>query len=649
MQRIGSRMLNHNRLPSTKTAVAGAQTIPAQDESGELLRLAVQVGGIGIFDTDLEGKRTRFSSELCTILGLPAGTQLDYADSSRIVDERDQAAVNAIMEAARDASDEGAWSSTHRIVRPDGTVRWISVNGRRYYRNTSKGRRAVRSIGTVIDVSHLKASEEALRQSELRLRFALGAAQMGTFEVEIGGTEAIIDAQEAKLLGLPPDTRIVPIDELRARIPMEDLQASDAKKERLEQHHESYHHELRLSMPDGSERWLSAYAAIRSGRIYGVNFDITQRKRTEIALRDSEAHLRVAVNGAAFGVFERDIKTDHTVWMNDRMYEIFGRARADGSLSKQEFVEDYLHPDDVAAFEAAATRAMRAGDNFHVICRIRQKSGAQRWLQFDGKYELTETGEPSRLVAVIADITERKTLEQEAAELSDRLITLQEEERQLIARELHDSTVQHLVAANLNLMSLRPKSASGNAEVWDQVEGSMQEAMRELRTFSYLMHPPALHSDGLRSTIGQYVDGYAARSGLIAKVRLSPKLEDLPFQKQRALLRIVQEALANVHRHASASRVSVSLRRIAGSIHLTIADDGRGMEGTSAAKGHASVRPGVGILGIRERARQFGGDLKMQTGSQGTRLHIVLPVSHASRAASSKISSKGSQTADEAA
>ena len=119
---------------------------------------------------------------------------------------------------------------------------------------------------------------------------------------------------------------------------------------------------------------------------------------------------------------------------------------------------------------------MRTGDNFHTICRIRLKSGLQRWLQFDGKYELTDTGEPSRLVGVIADITERKALEQEAEELSDRLVTLQEEERQLIAQELHDSTVQHLVAANLNLMSLRSKGGSGSAEVWDQVEASMQEA-----------------------------------------------------------------------------------------------------------------------------------------------------------------------------
>ena len=447
---------------------------------------------------------------------------------------------------------------------------------------------------------------------------------MGTFEAEIGGTEAIIDAQEAKLLGLPEDTRVVPIDELRTRIPMEDLQASDAKKERLEQHDERYHHELRLRMPDGSERWLSAYAAVKSGRIFGVNFDVTQRKRTEIALQESEARLRVALNGAALGVFEHDVIADRSVWMNDRMFEIFGRTRADGPLSKQQFVENYLHPDDAPAFEAAASRAMRTGDNFHTICSVRLKSGLQRWLQFDGKYELTD-GEPSRLVGVIADITERKALEQEAKELSERLITLQEEERQLIAQELHDSTVQHLVAVNLNLMSLRSKGGSGSAEVWDQVEASMNEAITELRTFSYLMHPPALQGDGLRSTIRKYIDGYADRSGLTVKFSSSPKIDKLPLQKQRALLRIVQESLTNVHRHAAASHVSVVLRRISGRIHLTITDNGRGVEGMSENEEGGPLRSGVGILGIRTRARQFGGDLKIQSGSQGTRLHVVVP------------------------
>ena len=192
----------------------------------------------------------------------------------------------------------------------------------------------MRSVGTVVDITHLKETEAALRESELRLRLALEAAQMGTFEADIGGSQATIDAQEAHLLGLPPKTRLVSSEELRARIPLEDLQTSDAKKERLERHNEAYHHEFRLRMPDGSERWLCAYAAIRSNRIVGVNFDVTERKRTEAALRESEARLRIATNAAALGVFERDVKADRMVWANDRAFEIFGHTRADRRIQR---------------------------------------------------------------------------------------------------------------------------------------------------------------------------------------------------------------------------------------------------------------------------------------------------------------------------
>ena len=445
----------------TDTASTHADAIWAPNESDELLRLAVQVGGIGVYETDFEQSQTRFSPELCAILGVPAGTEMTYAEASRLFDERDRAAVNASLEAAVNSADEGKWSGVHRVVRPDGAIRWVSIQGRRHYGNAADGRRAVRSIGTVVDITHLKETEAALRQSELRLRLALEAAQMGTFEADVGGSQAIIDAQEARLLGLPPETRLVSSEELRARIPFEDLQASDAKKERLEQHDEAYHHEFRLRMPDGSERWLSAYAAIRSNRIFGVNFDVTERKRTEAALRESEARLRIATNAAALGVFERDVKADRMVWANDRAFEIFGQTRADRGLTRQQLLQDYVHPDDAKAVKEAMRAARRKGGSHHVICRIRQKGGSERWLQIDGKYELTDTGEPSRHIGVFADITERKALEQEAKELSERLINLQEEERQRIAQELHDSTAQHLVAANLNLMSLRAKVLFG--------------------------------------------------------------------------------------------------------------------------------------------------------------------------------------------
>ena len=230
------------------------------NESDELLRLAIRVGGIGIFESDLEHGRTRFSPELCAMLGLPVGTEMASEQAWQFFDARDVPAVKANVE----ASQTGQWSGVYRLVRIDRTVRWASVHGRRHYRDTSDGRLAVRSIGTVVDITPLKETEEALRQSELRLRLALEAAQMGTFEADIGATEAIIDGQEALLLGLPEETRTVGADELRVRVALEDLRESDAKKARLQHHNESYLHEFRLRMPDGSERYLVDEALLAS-------------------------------------------------------------------------------------------------------------------------------------------------------------------------------------------------------------------------------------------------------------------------------------------------------------------------------------------------------------------------------------------------
>jgi PAS domain S-box-containing protein len=309
------------------------------------------------------------------------------------------------------------------------------------------------------------------------------------------------------------------------------------------------------------------------------------------------------------------------------MYEIFGRSHVDGPVGGRQFVAEYLHPADVPEVHAAFKRAMRTG-SFQATCRIRREGGARRWLQIDGRLEKATRGKPARLVGVVADVTTRKRLEARAQELSHRLLTVQEEERRNIAQELHDSTVQHLVAASLLMTSLKNKSRREDRPLWDEVEVSLGEAMKELRTFSYLMHPPTLRAQGLRVSLQRYVDGLAERSGLAITLRIGSLPEKLPLHIERAIFRIVQEGLANVHRHASASRASVELRCIAARVHVIITDDGRGIDAKAlSGRRGGPPHPGVGIRGMAIRLNQLGGRLKLsQVPAGGTRLHVVLPV-----------------------
>jgi two-component system, NarL family, sensor kinase len=285
---------------------------------------------------------------------------------------------------------------------------------------------------------------------------------------------------------------------------------------------------------------------------------------------------------------------------------------------------------------------MRTCGNFYSVCRIRRRDGSRRWLQIDGTFEATARGAPLRLVGVVADITMRKALEQQAKELSQRLATIQKEERKNIARELHDSTAQHLVAASLGLMSLRPRTplAAKQEKLWNEVEATIEEAAKELRTFSYLMDPPALRARGLRATLRQYVDGFASRSGINVELRSNRKIDRFPLRMQRSLFRIVQAALANVFHHASASQVSVQLRWIASRLHLIISDNGRGLERVRRHGGSPTLRQGVGLRGIRARLDELGGDLRIiQVRPHGTKIHAALPVG----AAAGREASRGSE------
>lgn len=222
------------------------------------------------------------------------------------------------------------------------------------------------------------------------------------------------------------------------------------------------------------------------------------------------------------------------------------------------------------------------------------------------------------------------------AELSNRILTLQEEERRRIGQELHDSSAQTLAAVAMNLTLLERKAGAGlNASAQSALKESValvEQCAREIRTVAYLLHPPFLDEVGLVAAVRWYAEGFAKRSGISVQVDASPTMGRLPREVETALFRIVQECLTNVHRHSKSSTVRLHLARNPNTITLRVEDSGRGITpDTLQALADSDTRGGMGILGMQERMRHLGGQLDITSGNDGTVVLATLPLSTVQR------------------
>jgi two-component system sensor histidine kinase UhpB len=240
-----------------------------------------------------------------------------------------------------------------------------------------------------------------------------------------------------------------------------------------------------------------------------------------------------------------------------------------------------------------------------------------------------------RLVCIRRTIATRRA----AANLGVRLLSLQEEVQQRIASDLHDSTGQHLIAASLNVMRLRRAlNDIGSAErLCDDIDASIDQALKEIRAFTYLLHPQNLVADGLKNAIEQFVNGFSARTSLKTSLEIAPEVDKLSYERQRSVLRVIQEALTNVFRHAKATQVKVVMEATNTHFKLRICDNGRGMPIGQVRSGPKAMSFGVGIPAMRARLQQMGGALEIHSSSRtecsGTTLCAVIPHSPSRRTA----------------
>jgi signal transduction histidine kinase len=237
------------------------------------------------------------------------------------------------------------------------------------------------------------------------------------------------------------------------------------------------------------------------------------------------------------------------------------------------------------------------------------------------------------LVGEVARTQELERLQREnvrsSRALSARVLELQDAERRKVARELHDSVGQYLVALKINLdqlhasgSSLDPAQATLLAETLDLTERSIAE----VRTISHLLHPPLLDEMGFESAARWYTEGFARRCGLNVNLRLSELAERFPKEVELALFRVLQEALTNVHRHASAKSIDIVLSCADGRAILTVHDDGCGIPRDVLSRFRSGLASGVGLAGMRGRLAELNGTLEVEPRAHGTAVRAVIPI-----------------------
>lgn len=275
--------------------------------------------------------------------------------------------------------------------------------------------------------------------------------------------------------------------------------------------------------------------------------------------------------------------------------------------------------------------------SFDTACRtaIESKKLVQHSFTYNDRHystrvipEFSVDGTVESVITITEDVTDRIRSERELVQLTVRLFDIQDQERRRIARELHDGTAQNLFAISINLQKLFQLS-SGDDEMQRllvECQALDEQSLREIRTLSYLLHPPLLDQAGLVSALQWYVEGFTKRSGIYVEVFAEP-IGRLQSEVEMALFRVVQEALSNVRRHSESQRASIRLARRDGEVVLQIKDQGKGLAlADGSPNTNDALSLGVGIPGMKQRLRQLGGTLDITSNNGGTTVSAVVPI-----------------------
>ncbi|MGC2646222.1 MAG: PAS domain S-box protein [Candidatus Sulfotelmatobacter sp.] len=384
--------------------------------------------------------------------------------------------------------------------------------------------------------------------------------------------------------------------------------------------------------------------------VVGVSQDIEGLKEVEGALRRSEEQFQAFANSVPELCWMAH-SDGQVFWRNERWYEYTGSTpREIEGMGSHSAHDPKLLPSILERWRAS----IESGDTFEMEFPLRGADGVFRWFLTRIRPVRDEAGNITRWYGTSTNIDEQRHLLESLSEardelekrvqdrtaelhiateslrdLSARLLRMRDDEQRRLARELHDSVGQLLAAISMNnaVVSaesgrLTPATARCLAENADLVD----EVSREIRTISHLLHPPLLDEAGLASALRWYTEGFAKRSRIDVNLEIPPDMGRMPNDAEIAMFRVVQECLTNIHRHSESSTATIRIQRQANRVLLQVQDQGKGIAQEKLEKFSRTGRIGVGFGGMRERLRQLGGTLEIQSGEQGTLVSAVLPL-----------------------
>ena len=498
------------------------------------------------------------------------------------------------------------------------------------------------SVALIVrDVTERRRAELALRESEERLRLAFAGAQEGVWDWDLETGAVVYSDQWKRMLGYGDDEIEPHVRAWERLLHPDDRASAGALTDAVTRDKRQYEGEFRLQHKKGHYiTVLTRGLPVRDRagsviRIVGTHLDITERKRTESALRQSEERLTLAFAGAQEGIWDWNLETNAVVY-SSRWKQMLGYS--DDEIEPHVSAwERLVHPDDRDAASRADESVAHGQPTYEAEFRLRHKDGHYVQVLSRGFPVRREPGGPVvRIVGTHFDLTDRQNREAERVrtELLTHLVFAQEDERRRIARDMHDQFGEHLTALALRIGRLKQLCVDSThlAREVDDLEATALSLDQDVDRLAWELRPTALDDLGLRAALTNYVQDWSTRTSIPARLHTSGLLDErLAPDVETTLYRIAQEALNNAAKYSRAGRVEVILERRHDSVLLVVEDDGIGFEAEGDVK-----RQGFGLVGMRERAALVGASVEIESApGQGTTVLVRINVPSGARSSAS--------------